>query len=70
MGKAKKRRNMIYRLCGFVMALAIACIIIYTAFLRDTIVARYDPVLILESVGLLAFGVSWLVKGGSLFKDK
>jgi hypothetical protein len=70
MGKAKKRRNVVYRLCGIVMASAIGCIIIYTVFLRDTVVARYDPVLILESIGLIAFGVSWMVKGETLFKDR
>ena len=69
MGKAKKRRNIIYRFCGIVMALAITCIIIYTAFLRETAIARFDSVLILESVGLIAFGVLWLVKGETLFKD-
>jgi hypothetical protein len=70
MGKEKKRRNMIYRSCGFVMILAMACITVYTMFLRGTILAATNPVLILESVALLAFGISWLVKGNTLFKDK
>jgi hypothetical protein len=70
MGKEKKRRNIIYRTCGIVMLVAIFCITIYTVFLRETFLASSNPVLILESVALLAFGVSWLVKGNTLFKDK
>ena len=70
MGKEKKRRNMIYRSCGIVMLLAIVCIIIYTIFLRGTFIAAINPVLILETVALLAFGISWLVKGHTLFRDK
>ncbi len=70
MGKAKKRRNMIYRSCGIVMILAVVCIIIYMTSLMHTVIAKMDPVFILESIALLAFGVSWLVKGNTLFKDK
>ena len=70
MGKEKKRRNMIYRICGIVMILAIVCITIYTFFLRGTFLAAMNPVLMLESVALFAFGISWLVKGHTLFKDK
>jgi hypothetical protein len=68
--KEKKRRNIIYRFCGFVMILTILCMIIYTLFLRDTPLSKIYPVLILESIALVAFGISWLVKGNTLFKDK
>jgi Protein of unknown function (DUF998) len=70
MGKEKKRRNIIYRACGIVMIAVIFCITLYTMFLRDTSISKIDPVLIFESVGLLAFGISWLIKGNTLFKDK
>jgi hypothetical protein len=70
MGKEKKRRNIIYRFCGIVMLLAIVCITIYTFLLRGTFLAAMNPVPILESVALFAFGISWLVKGHTLFKDK
>ena len=52
------------------MVLAIVCITLYTIFLRRTSIAAINPVLILESVALLAFGISWLVKGHTLFKDE
>ena len=70
MGKEKKRRNVIYRWCGIVMLFSLVCITIYTFFLRGTFIAAINPVLILESVALFAFGVSWLVKGNTLFKDR
>ena len=70
MGRDKKRRNTIYRSCGIIMILVIVCIIVYTIALRDTALARSNPVLILESIALFAFGTSWLVKGNTLFKDR
>jgi len=70
MGREKRRRNVIYRLCGIVMILSIVCITVYTLFLRGTSIATANPVLILESVALIAFGISWWVKGNTLFKDK
>jgi hypothetical protein len=70
MGREKKRRNVIYRTCGFVMLAAQLCIAIYTAFLRHTLLAGSYPVLILETIALFAFGVSWMVKGNTLFRDR
>jgi hypothetical protein len=70
MGKEKRRRNMIYRSCGIVMITSIVCITVYTFLGRGTSIAAINPVLIFESIALLAFGISWLVKGNTLFKDK
>jgi len=66
----KRRRNLIYRICGAVMFVALSCIIVYTLFLRHTAISRAYPVLILESIALFAFGISWLVKGNTFFKDQ
>jgi hypothetical protein len=66
----KRRRNILYRVCGLVMIFAMCSIIIYMFFLRDTVISRYYPVLILESIALFAFGISWLVKGNTFFKDQ
>ncbi len=70
LNKEKMRRNMIYRLCGIVMTFTISCAIIYTLFLRGTFLSKLYPVIIFESIALLAFGTSWLVKGHTLFRDK
>lgn len=69
LGKEKRRRNTIYRWCGAVMILAVACIPFYTLFLREAILDSACPILILETAASLAFGVSWMVKGNTLFKD-
>jgi len=70
MGKEKRRRNIIYRWCGIVMTLAVICIAVYAVFFRGTSIAAINPVLILESVASAAFGISWWVKGNTLFKDR
>ena len=70
MGKEKRRRNVIDRACGIVMILAVACITVYSIALRGTSLAAINPVLILESIALFAFGISWWVKGNTLFRDK
>ena len=68
--RQKKRRNLIYHICGIVMILGILFTTIYTLFFRGTYISKIYPVLIFESISLLAFGISWLVKGNTLFKDK
>jgi hypothetical protein len=70
LNKEKMRRNIIYRICGIVMTFTIASAIIYTLFLRGTLLSKVYPILIFESIALFAFGISWLVKGHTLFKDR
>ena len=52
------------------MIFSMFCIITYTTYLKKTFIWKAHPVLILESIALLAFGISWLVKGHTLYKDK
>lgn len=64
-------RNNFYRICGYLMLLALALILVF-AFLPDAIktsLEYLDPVFWLESIAIIAFGTSWLVKGKMLFKD-
>lgn len=68
--EAKRRRNFIYRFCGSIMILATLLIVVYTLFLRNTAFDKIFPVLILETISLFAFGISWLVKGNTFFKDQ
>ncbi len=70
----KLRRNRIYRACGIVLILAIAGIAIHAMLLPEALRSRLDRfsiVFVLESLGIWAFGISWLVKGQaiSLFND-
>ena len=65
----KKKRNLVYRVCGIVMLAALASIEIYFLFF-DGINSDSRFVLIAETVTLMAFGISWLTKGGTLYPDK
>jgi hypothetical protein len=67
----KIKRNRIYRTCGIIILVAIALIAIYSAipFLKAKF-ACYNPVFWLEWIALIAFGISWLVKGKFMMSDK
>ena len=67
--REKLNRNKLYVACGVIMLACIALIAIYNAFLGDTSIADIKPVFWLESLALWAFGVSWFIKGETLWKD-
>jgi hypothetical protein len=66
----KRHRNIVYVSCGIVILISIALIPVYALFLQKTLIASLDPVFWLESVAVIAFGISWLIKGETLLKDK
>ena len=43
--------------------------LVYYMFLQHTAVARLKPIFWLETLALWAFGVSWFIKGQTLWKD-
>jgi hypothetical protein len=59
----KRQRNLVYTVCGVVMAVAIACVILSNIVKPP---GSWNTLFWLESVCVVAFGVSWLVKGGFL----
>jgi hypothetical protein len=66
----KIARNIVYVVCGIVILLCVLGLIL--GYLLLTPEQRFDTkiLLILESIALFAFGISWLVKGETLFRDK
>lgn len=64
---AKWYRNLIYRICGSLILICMIAMI--PALLCDSSLFPGDnhAVLVLETIMLFAFGISWLVKGSSLF---
>lgn len=65
-------RNKIYKGTGYIMLACIALLILFF-MLPDNVsqgFLKYKPVFWLETIAFLAFGFSWLVKGGFLFKDR
>lgn len=52
----KRRRNHVYRVCGWIIVACIATVVVSN-------VADLDLLFWCEAVAVIAFGVSWLVKG-------
>ncbi len=67
--KSKSKRNVIYRVCGIVIYASLATLLILTLIMGSVLVATIWT-FIFETVMLLAFSISWLVKGETLFADK
>ncbi len=65
----KRIRNRIYRTCGVIMLVCIALIGLYYLWFEDTPLSALKPVFWLESFALWAFGISWFVKGETLWRD-
>lgn len=64
-------RNRIYFGCGIVMLIALLIIALYFLYLEKEypFLVKYQPVFWLETIALLAFGISWLIKGDTLYSD-
>jgi len=64
----KVKRNKIYRICGVVILLSILAMFLYSIFIEDS---YYIPRFIFwgETIALIAFGISWLVKGEAILAD-
>lgn len=66
----KRTRNGIYRVCGWTILACIAGIALISFV--DPVYAKlkpYKPTFVLETIALLAFGFSWLIKGDTFFRD-
>lgn len=63
-------RNKIFRTCGIIIFIAIVLIALYGIFEeRLPNLGDYKPVFWLEWIALMAFGISWLIKGEVVLKD-
>ncbi|MCX7948892.1 MAG: hypothetical protein N2509_02125 [Treponemataceae bacterium] len=69
-GPRKLLRNLLYRLCGITIVACLVGIGLYLWLWQDTFLRYLAPILALETLALWAFGFSWLVKGGTLFRDR
>ena len=68
----KLQRNRVYRICGYSIVWALVAIALLIV-LPDGWTAIFDglnPVFWLESVAVIAFGISWFVKGEGILEDK
>jgi hypothetical protein len=70
--KKKLQRNMVYRVCGYTMAVCILLIGV-NYLLKNTgasALQKYHPVFWLEALAIEAFGISWLIKGEAILSDR
>ncbi len=74
--KQKLQRNIVYQACGYGMIACISLLVVYSvlqaALPKQSIapLAALHPIYWLEALALVAFGISWLVKGETILKDK
>lgn len=70
--RKKLQRNKVYRVCGVTMAICIVLIVIYFLIPGETAsrLKALRPVYWLEAIAIVAFGVSWFVKGEAILKDE
>jgi len=68
--RRKLQRNRVYTVCGYTILAAIATLAILALLPRDALIEGLDPVFWLESLAVVAFGVSWLTKGEAILKDE
>lgn len=68
----KQRRNLIYRIAGYLIIACLVAIAIYWWVILDLFPGSENLRLVffLETIALIAFGVSWLIKGQFILKDK
>lgn len=66
----KKENHNLFLVCGIVMILCLVLITVYSLWLQGTYngLDATNPVFWLEAIALIAFGISWLVKGQTDFK--
>jgi hypothetical protein len=68
--KQKRQRNRVYRVCGIIMAISVIGIPIDGLPGIHEKLLFLKPTLILETLALVSFGISWLTKGEIILKDK
>jgi hypothetical protein len=70
--RKKRHRNKIYRTCGYVMFACLALIALNSILPKEirSQLKAFHPGFWLESIAVIAFGISWLVKGEAILRDK
>jgi hypothetical protein len=66
----KRTRNRIYRVCGVTVVVCLLLVPVSDLAMSASVRARVHPLFWLETVAILAFSTSWLVKGGFLYADR
>lgn len=69
--RQKKLRNKVYKTCGYIILICIILMGIYFFSEKmQLLLENYYPILILETIALWAFGISWITKAKTILNDK
>lgn len=70
LSKKKIMRNRVYTICGIVILVSIVLLIL-VFFVKPigNLLNPYNPVIILETIALWAFGISWITKAQTILAD-
>ena len=69
--KQKNQRNAVYIICGVLMSIALLVILLgLTGVIPEEIYTQNHFTFWMETVAIECFGLSWLVKGEGMLKDK
>lgn len=68
--RQKLHRNKVYRVSGYTILASILLVAVTQIPAVKALVEPLTPVFWLESVAIIAFGVSWLTKGEAILKDQ
>ncbi len=66
----KLQRNAVYRVSGYIILACIGLIAVAALPPVKALVDWLEPRFWLESIAIVAFGVSWLIKGETILKDQ
>jgi hypothetical protein len=64
-------RNKIYKVAAYIILICVGLLVLYFALpdsVTDPLIVL-KPIFWLETIAVMAFGFSWLVKGGLFFAD-
>lgn len=66
----KKRRNVVYTVCGYVILACLVLAAVVKLLGDDSPIKQLSPIFWLEATAIVAFGVSWFTKGEAILKDR
>jgi hypothetical protein len=69
MTQMKRVRNIVYGICGVLILVCISLIAASHFLPADSPILALHPTFWLESIAIIAFGISWFVKGEAILQD-
>lgn len=65
----KRQRNMVYTVCGYTILTCLALDVALHFLPSGSAVFQFAPTFWLESIAVVSFGISWIVKGEAILGD-